>query len=97
MKNRIAALLLALALAPLASAQQPSAPWSFAVSGDSRNCGDVVMPAIAKGVHDDGAKFYYHLGDFRAIYDFDQDGLLVLSLLPPTEVFLEGLRRVMEG
>jgi hypothetical protein len=76
LQNRIAAaLLLTLALAPLAGAQQPSAPWSFAVSGDSRNCGDVVMPAIAKGVHDDGAKFYYHLGDFRAIYDFDQDVL----------------------
>ena len=24
--------------------------WRFAVSGDSRNCGDVVMPAIAAGV-----------------------------------------------
>jgi hypothetical protein len=26
-------------------------PWTFAVSGDFRNCGDVVMPAIAAGVH----------------------------------------------
>ena len=47
--------------------------WSFAVSGDSRNCGDVVMPAIAAGVRADGVKFYWHLGDFRASYDFDQD------------------------
>jgi hypothetical protein len=47
--------------------------WHFAVSGDSRNCGDVVMPAIAKRVREDGASFYWHLGDFRAIYDFDQD------------------------
>jgi Calcineurin-like phosphoesterase len=47
--------------------------WWFAVSGDSRNCGDVVMPAIAKRAHEDGASFYWHLGDFRAIYDFDQD------------------------
>ena len=45
--------------------------WWFAVSGDSRNCGDVVMPAIAKQVREDGASFYWHLGDFRAIYDFD--------------------------
>jgi hypothetical protein len=45
----------------------------FAVSGDSRNCGDVVMPAIAKRAREDGASFYWHLGDFRAIYDFDQD------------------------
>jgi hypothetical protein len=47
--------------------------WSFAVSGDSRNCGDVVMPAIAAGVKQKGAAFYWHLGDFRAIYTFDED------------------------
>lgn len=33
------------------------------------------MPAIAAGVHKDGARFYWHLGDFRANYDFDQDML----------------------
>jgi hypothetical protein len=53
------------------SAEQPS--WSFAVSGDSRNCGDVVMPAIAAGAAKAGAAFYWHLGDFRAIYNFDED------------------------
>ncbi len=47
--------------------------WRFAVSGDSRNCGDVVMPAIAKGAIANKAEFYWHLGDFRAIYRFDQD------------------------
>lgn len=47
--------------------------WRFVVSGDSRNCGDVVMPAIAAGAGADGAAFYWHLGDLRAIYDFDQD------------------------
>lgn len=47
--------------------------WTFAVSGDSRNCGDVVMPAIAAGVIKSGASFYWHLGDFRAIYMFDED------------------------
>lgn len=47
--------------------------WSFAVSGDSRNCGDVVMPAIAAGVWSKDASFYWHLGDFRAIYNFDED------------------------
>lgn len=57
--------------APLLQAQ--SAVWHFAVSGDSRNCGDVVMPAIAKGALTNGAEFYWHLGDFRAIYRFDQD------------------------
>ena len=49
--------------------------WRFAVSGDSRNCGDVVMPAIAAGAKVDGAQFYWHLGDLRAIYDFDNDML----------------------
>ncbi len=47
--------------------------FKFAVSGDSRNCGDVVMPAIAASVLKSGASFYWHLGDFRAIYDFDED------------------------
>lgn len=56
-----------------AKAGGSSKNWSFAVSGDSRNCGDVVMPAIAKRAREDGASFYWHLGDFRAISDFDQD------------------------
>ena len=47
--------------------------WHFAVSGDSRNCGDIVMPAIAAGVRKDNASFYWHLGDYRAIYMFDED------------------------
>ena len=51
----------------------PAAPWHFAVSGDSRNCGDLVMPAIAAGVLHDQSAFYWHLGDFRAIYTFDED------------------------
>src|SRR5258708_4725576 len=47
--------------------------WRFAVSGDSRNCGDIVMPAIADAARKAQAQFYWHLGDFRAIYTFDQD------------------------
>ena len=31
------------------------------------------MPAIAASVLKSGASFYWHLGDFRAIYDFDED------------------------
>src|SRR5438067_11219747 len=52
---------------------QTSGTWSFAVSGDSRNCGDIVMPGIAAGARADGAKFYWHLGDFRMTGDFDED------------------------
>jgi 3',5'-cyclic AMP phosphodiesterase CpdA len=76
---RRASLLLFALLTAAAQAQQP---WTFAVSGDSRNCGDVVMPAIAAGAHRDQAAFYWHLGDFRAIYDFDQD-YKQLSAAPP--------------
>ena len=45
----------------------------FAASGDSRNCGDVVMPGIAAKVRAEQLAFYWHLGDFRAIYTFDED------------------------
>jgi len=51
----------------------PSAAWKFAISGDSRNCGDITMPAIAASVRSDAAAFYWHLGDFRAISNFDED------------------------
>lgn len=54
-------------------AQPKRGDWKFAVSGDSRNCGDIVMPAIAAGVRRDGASFYWHLGDYRAIFKFDED------------------------
>lgn len=76
--------LLALALALATSIRAQDAPeWKFAVSGDSRNCGDVVMPAIAASVSKSGASLYWHLGDFRAIYDFDED------MVPPPELHLD--------
>jgi hypothetical protein len=60
--------------AQLALGQNPSGrSWKFAFSGDSRDCGDIVMPAVARGVHKSGAVFYWHLGDFRAIYLVDED------------------------
>jgi hypothetical protein len=46
------------------------------VSGDSRNCGNIVMPAIAAGARADHAAFYWHLGDLRAIYKMDEDYIL---------------------
>jgi Calcineurin-like phosphoesterase len=64
---------LSLSLFGCASAQQPPDSWRFAVGGDSRNCGDVVMPAVAAGARAEGARFYWHLGDFRYISNFDQD------------------------
>lgn len=59
--------------------------WTFAVSGDSRNCGDLVMPAIASQVKAEGDAFYWHLGDFRAIYTQDQDFVAMepVAFTPP--------------
>ncbi len=71
-------LLILCATAPLGAQEQPNnsaASWKFAVSGDSRNCGNIVMPAIAQGVRRDGASFYWHLGDYRALSNFDEDYL----------------------
>ena len=61
------------AVDPNAHAQDSPQTWSFAVSGDSRNCGDVVMPAIAADALKHNIAFYWHLGDLRAIYGPDQD------------------------
>ena len=47
--------------------------WTFAVSGDSRNCGDFVMPAIAARVKAENDAFYWHLGDFRRMSSEDED------------------------
>ena len=64
----------AIALSPqLGRAQQTTADWTFAVSGDSRNCGDFVMPAIASKVKAEKDTFYWHLGDFRWMSTPDED------------------------
>ena len=49
--------------------------WTFAASGDSRNCGDVIMPAIAADAIRRNVAFYWHLGDLRKISAPDQDFL----------------------
>jgi hypothetical protein len=61
------------------SAQTSQATWTFAVSGDSRNCGDFVMPAIAAKVKSENDAFYWHLGDFRWMSNPDQD---LVAMLP---------------
>jgi hypothetical protein len=61
------------------NAQAPATTWTFAVSGDSRNCGDFVMPAIAAKVKAEKDSFYWHLGDFRAMDRPDQD---IVALSP---------------
>jgi hypothetical protein len=69
---------LALVLSPViyaADSKDSSESWTFAVSGDSRDCGDVVMPAIAADAIKHNVAFYWHLGDLRKIYGPDQDFL----------------------
>lgn len=69
--------------------QGAAPPWTFVVSGDSRNCGNIVMPAIAAGARADHAAFYWHLGDLRAIYKMDEDYVLerrFRSIFPPPGV-----------
>jgi hypothetical protein len=74
---KILAGLLAVACSSALGQTRPSpkkaTEWRFAVSGDSRNCGDVVMPAIAAGALAHGVSFYWHLGDFRKISEPDED------------------------
>jgi hypothetical protein len=68
------AIAFALATPQAASAQQPAnGTWRFLASGDSRNCGDVVMPGIAETAKKNLAAFYWHLGDLRLTTNFDED------------------------
>lgn len=63
-------------LAP-AAAGPPACSWYFALSGDSRDCGDLIMPKIARHIADHQTQppvsFYWHLGDFRGLYRVDCD------------------------
>ncbi len=70
-------IVLAAATAATASGQTPGASWFFAVSGDSRDCGDVIMPKIAHAIESRQPRapveFYWHLGDFRRMGSVDCD------------------------
>jgi len=82
MDRRIAVFLALAVLAASASAQGPAPEgerWYFAISGDSRDCGDLIMPKIAQDIAANAAAtpvaFFWHLGDFRRLYDIDCDML----------------------
>jgi len=77
MKGLVAGVVLSV-LAPVALVQAlPPVAWAFAVSGDSRDCGDLVMPKIARAIETDAAgppaELYLHLGDFRRMHAIDCD------------------------
>src|SRR5438270_468357 len=77
----------ALAATLLASTVLPAQKtWNFVVSGDSRNCGDIVMPAIAEGAKKNQAEFYWHLGDLRAIFAVDEDIAQRATGTPPASL-----------
>jgi hypothetical protein len=67
--------------------------WKFAVSGDSRNCGDVVMPAIASSVLKHQVDFYWHMGDFRKMSDIDED----MSIRYGSQFTIDDYRRAAWG
>jgi hypothetical protein len=67
------AVFLFLAMKPVVAQQPANGAWRFVVSGDSRNCGDVVMPGIAETAKKNQAAFYWHLGDLRLTTGFDED------------------------
>ncbi|MCU1230872.1 MAG: hypothetical protein JWO97_3756 [Acidobacteria bacterium] len=73
MRFRTALFSLLVLLVPAIGAAQEAKTWQFVVAGDSRNCGNVVMPLIAAGAKKANAAFYWHLGDFRALANFDED------------------------
>jgi hypothetical protein len=67
------AMLPLLAMKPAAAQRSAGGTWRFVASGDSRNCGDVVMPGIAETAKKNQAAFYWHLGDLRLTTGFDED------------------------
>jgi hypothetical protein len=71
-------------------AQSRESAWTFAVSGDSRDCGDFVLPAISADVKAEKDDFYWHLGDFRKIQEPDQD-LVAMNggKVPPLDEYIK--------
>ncbi len=61
------------------AADKKNKSWLMAVSGDSRDCGDIIMPKIARDIADKNAQtpveFYWHLGDLRGMFRIDCDVL----------------------
>ena len=86
--RRLAMVIVIFTLAAAAQAQFENDTWNFAVSGDSRNCGDVIMRGIQAGVKRDQAAFYWHLGDLRAIYEVDEDIQRMVDVNKPPRFFI---------
>jgi len=69
---------------PQAKAAPAAQAWKFAVSGDSRNCGNIAMPTIAADARKQGVAFYWHLGDLRWMSNIDEDILRRGNAPPPS-------------
>ena len=72
---KVTAVTIALCFAalPMWAQSVSTGTWRFLASGDSRNCGDVVMPAIAETAKQNQVAFYWHLGDLRRTSGVDED------------------------
>jgi hypothetical protein len=92
MQRNITLALLLISLAAVSASAQDAKTWQFVVAGDSRNCGNVVMPLIAAGAKKANAAFYWHLGDFRALANFDEDLLAEAKLADKTVTVLSYMR-----
>lgn len=68
---------------PRQAGASQSGSWYFTVSGDSRDCGDLIMPKIAKAIESARAQtpsaFYWHLGDLRNLITPDCDMTIPLT------------------
>ncbi len=86
--RRLAIVIVICALSAAAQTASDNDTWHFAVSGDSRNCGDVIMRGIQAGVKRDQAAFYWHLGDLRAIFEVDEDVQRMVEVNKPPHFYI---------
>jgi hypothetical protein len=86
--RRLVMVIVISALATTAQTAADNQTWRFAVSGDSRNCGDVIMRGIQQGVQRDQATFYWHLGDLRAIFEVDEDLQRMVEVNKPAHFYI---------
>ncbi len=86
--RRLAIVIVICALSATAQTASDNETWHFAVSGDSRNCGDVIMRGIQAGVKRDQAAFYWHLGDLRAIFEVDEDVQQMVKINKPEHFYI---------
>jgi aspartate/methionine/tyrosine aminotransferase len=87
MRDNLAALDRALAPCPHLTRLPVEGGWSVLLRRPAVDPGEECALRLLRS-----AKVYVHPGHY---FDLPGDGYLVLSLLPPTEVFREGITRIL--